>query len=124
MLGSAKVMAFVSTADAAEARRFYCDVLGLRLIEDSPFALVVDAGGTMLRIQKVETVVTPPYTSLGWEAGDIEATVRALTQDGVEFMRVDGIQQDELGIWTTPAGWKVAWFKDPDGNTLSLAQVV
>jgi catechol 2,3-dioxygenase-like lactoylglutathione lyase family enzyme len=122
MLGATKVMAFVSTADAAAAQRFYCGVLGLRLLEDTPFALVVDAGGTTLRIQKVETVVTPPYTSLGWQVDDIGGVVHGLTAAGVDFQRFDFLTQDDLGIWQAPDGAAVAWFKDPDGNTLSLTQ--
>ena len=122
MLGSAKIMAFVATADPEAAERFYCGVLGLQLIEDGPFALVIDSGGTMLRIQKVEAMAAPPYTSLGWEVDDIRQAVDALTDAGVRFTQVDGLPQDDLGIWTTPDGTGVAWFKDPDGNTLSLTQ--
>jgi catechol 2,3-dioxygenase-like lactoylglutathione lyase family enzyme len=122
MLGSAKVMAMVATSDPEAAQHFYCDVLGLRLLQDTPFALVVDAGGTMMRIQKVENVVTPPYTSLGWEVDDIASVVQGLTEAGVVFERFDFLSQDELGIWQAPDGAAVAWFKDPDGNMLSLTQ--
>jgi catechol 2,3-dioxygenase-like lactoylglutathione lyase family enzyme len=115
-------MTFVATADGAKAREFYETTLGLTFVEDSPFAIVFDLNGTMLRVQKVETLTPAPYTALGWQVDDIAAQVRDLTSRGVVFERYEWISQDELGIWTTPEGSKVAWFKDPDGNVLSLTQ--
>jgi catechol 2,3-dioxygenase-like lactoylglutathione lyase family enzyme len=122
MLGSQKPIAFVATAAPAGAVAFYRDVLGLKLVEDSPFALVFDLAGTMLRIQKVETLSPLPYTALGWHVEDIAAVTQALTQRGVRFERYPRLEQDARGIWTSPSGAKVAWFKDPDGNGLSLTQ--
>jgi catechol 2,3-dioxygenase-like lactoylglutathione lyase family enzyme len=123
MLGGEAIMAFVATADAGRALRFYGEVLGLKLVSDNPYALLFDAAGTELRVQKVDEVEPRPYTVLGWEVGDIEATVDALAGRGVNFERYHGLTQDGRGIWTTPGGARVAWFKDPDGNTLSLTQV-
>src|SRR5207245_2700468 len=114
--------AFLATSDAAGGRRFYEDVLGLALISDEPFALIFDAHGSLLRVQKVDAVTPVPYTVLGWSTRDIEADVRALIAKGVTFERYDGMAQDEAGIWTAPDGAKVAWFKDPDGNLLSLSE--
>ena len=122
MLASQPVIAFVATAAPAEALRFYRDVLGLALVEDSPFALVLEAGGTMVRVQKVERLAPQPFTALGWRVDDIAATIGELVARGVRFERFGFFEQDELGVWTTPDGAKVAWFKDPDGNTLSLTQ--
>jgi catechol 2,3-dioxygenase-like lactoylglutathione lyase family enzyme len=113
-------MAFVATADAARARAFYESTLGLRVVEDSPFALVLDAAGITLRVQKVEAVEARAYTALGWEVEDVAATVRGLQERGVTFQRYPGMTQDALGIWTSPGGARVAWFRDPDGNVLSL----
>ncbi|MCB9682213.1 MAG: VOC family protein [Alphaproteobacteria bacterium] len=121
MLADAHLGAFVATSQPDVARAFYRDTLGLTLVEDGPFALVFDGGGTVLRVQKVQQVVAPPYTSIGWRVADIEATVQALTDKGVVFARYPGMPQDALGIWDAPGGAKVAWFKDPDGHTLSLA---
>ncbi len=115
-------MGFSATVDPARARAFYEGVLGLRLLSDEPHALVFDANGTMLRVQKVRTLTPPGHTVLGWEVRDIVATVRELTARGVELLRIGTMGQDELGIWHTPSGARVAWFKDPDGNTLSVAQ--
>ncbi len=122
MLESAKVVAFAAVSDAARTREFYGGVLGLRIVEESPFAVVADAGGTMLRLTPVGTPVVAPYTVLGWDVPDIAATVRDLLGRGVEFQRFDGMEQDELGIWTAPGGARIAWLKDPDGHTLSLTQ--
>jgi len=122
MLSSAPLVGFVATAAPEAARQFYQSVLGLTLLEDTPFAFVFEAGGNTLRVQKVPQVRPPPYTALGWAVRDIRATVRALGIKGVAFQRYEGLQQDELGIWRTPGGGMVAWFRDPDGNTLSLSE--
>jgi catechol 2,3-dioxygenase-like lactoylglutathione lyase family enzyme len=115
-------MAFIATNDAARAKRFYTEVLGLRFIADEPFALAFDAGGTPLRIQKVREPVIAPYTALGWAVADIRGSVRALAAKGVSFERYGFLPQDDDGIWTAPNGDRVAWFKDPDGHTLSVTQ--
>ena len=122
-LGGCTVMAFVGVSDAARAREFYGGKLGLTLVsEELPFALVYDANGTMLRVTMVGKPVTAGYTVLGWRVPSAVNAVTALLQAGVEFERYEGLQQDELGIWTAPGGTKVAWFNDPDGNTLSVSE--
>ncbi len=124
ILGGSKLVAFVPTIDPARARAFYEDVLGLRLVEDAkPFALVFDANGTMLRVATVRELQPDPFTVLGWDVASIETTVTQLTAAGIEFMRFPGMNDtDLLGIWTAPSGARVAWFKDPDGNVLSVTQ--
>jgi catechol 2,3-dioxygenase-like lactoylglutathione lyase family enzyme len=121
-LGSRDIVAFVATASASRARTFYRDKLGLRLVEESPFALVFDAHGTMLRVTPVENVTAAGYTVLGWQVPDIEETVRQLKKAGVKFQRYAGMGQDKQAIWQSPSGARIAWFKDPDGNTLSVSQ--
>ncbi len=122
MLGSAKLVAFAATANADAAAAFYTKTLGLDIVADTPFALVLDANGTTLRIQKVESVNPAGHTLLGWEVADITAAVDSLVNQGVTFERYSGMPQDDRGIWSTPDGARVAWFKDPDGHTLSLSQ--
>jgi catechol 2,3-dioxygenase-like lactoylglutathione lyase family enzyme len=122
MLNSASLVGFVATANPEAARQFYESVLGLTLVEDSPFALVFNANGTALRVQKVQRVSPAPYTALGWAVRDIRSTARALVARGVVFQRYESLPQDELGIWQAPGGALVAWFRDPDGNTLSLTE--
>jgi catechol 2,3-dioxygenase-like lactoylglutathione lyase family enzyme len=119
----AEVMAFVATARPDEALVFYRDALGLRFIEDSPFALVFETSGRMLRVQKLPEPFTPaPGTVLGWKVADIRGAIAGMAGRGIVFSRYPGLPQDELGIWRTPSGDEVAWFADPDGNTLSLTQ--
>ncbi len=120
MLADAPFIGFIAVRDLATARAFYAGTLGLRVVDDNPFALVLDAGGTMLRVTQVPGLEARPFTVAGWNVPDIDAAVRALAGRGVEFTRYDGMAQDELGVWTTPGGDRVAWFSDPDGNTLSL----
>jgi catechol 2,3-dioxygenase-like lactoylglutathione lyase family enzyme len=120
MLGRAPIIAFVPVTDLAVARRFYVDTLGLPVLDESPFALVVDAGGTMLRLTPVADLQPQPFTVVGWSVPDISATVVALTALGVTFTHYDGMDQDASNIWHAPSGDRVAWFTDTDGNTLSL----
>jgi catechol 2,3-dioxygenase-like lactoylglutathione lyase family enzyme len=116
-------MTFVQTRDADQARQFYKDTLGLKFGGEDTYALVFDLGGIPLRVQKVADATPGKYTTLGWQVDDIETTVRGLGERGVTFERYEGLPQDRLGIWSVPgANAKVAWFKDPDGNTLSVTQ--
>jgi len=122
MLGSAKIVALISTSDSAKALAFYRDTLGLKLQEESPYALVFKAKGTMLRVQIVGKVTVAPYTALGWEVSDIAATIKQLNKAGIAMERFEGMKQDKLGEWSPGGGAKVAWFKDPEGHILSLTQ--
>jgi catechol 2,3-dioxygenase-like lactoylglutathione lyase family enzyme len=122
MLKSRPIVAFVATTDPKRAKIFYAKTLGLRLVSEDGFALAFDAGGTMLRVAIVKTLQPAGYTVLGWIVPDIAKAVRALVKRGVEFQRYDGMGQDDLGIWSSPSGARVAWFTDPEGNTLSLTQ--
>ena len=124
MLGSSTVVAFVGVADLGRARGFYGETLGLALRDESPYALVGEGAGTMLRITAVAHPVAAPYTVVGWLVADIGSTVDALVARGVRFSRYPGIAQDNRGVWTAPGGDKVAWFADPDGNILSLTELV
>ena|SRR5450432_4196708 len=124
MLETAKIVAFVSISDADKARAFYEGVLGLKFVKDDGFALVFDANGIMVRAAKMKEVIPQHFTVLGWQVTEIENMVRSLTAKGVKFEVFGFFKQDELGIWTAPTGDKVAWFKDPDGNILSLSQHV
>jgi catechol 2,3-dioxygenase-like lactoylglutathione lyase family enzyme len=120
MLGGAPIMAFIPVRDLAAARAFYGGTLGLPVTDENPFAVVLDAGGTVVRLTQVDDPRPQPFTIAGWVVPEIGAAVDALVGRGVTFTRYEGMEQDERGIWTTPGGDRVAWFEDPDGNTLSL----
>jgi catechol 2,3-dioxygenase-like lactoylglutathione lyase family enzyme len=120
VLADAPFIGFIPVRDLGAAKDFYAGTLGLRVLDENPFALVIDAGGTMLRVTPVPEPPALSFTIAGWNVPDIAATVRELAGRGVPFNRYDSMNQDELGIWTTPGGDRVAWFTDPDGNTLSL----
>jgi catechol 2,3-dioxygenase-like lactoylglutathione lyase family enzyme len=124
ILGESELVAFAPTIDPAKARAFYEGVLGLRLVADEkPFALVFDANGTMLRVTTVHDLKPDPFTVLGWHVTNIEATVDRLAAAGVEFNRYNGVNDaDPRSIWNSPSGARVAWFKDPDGNVLSVTE--
>jgi catechol 2,3-dioxygenase-like lactoylglutathione lyase family enzyme len=124
MLGSMKIVAFVPIKDSEKARWFYEGVLGLRFVKDDGFALVFEANGIMVRAAQMKDFTPAQFTVLGWQVYEIENVVRDLQKKGVHFEIFGFFQQDELGIWTAPTGDKVAWFKDPDGNILSVSQQV
>ena len=124
MLNSARLMAFVPIRDAKKSRPFYENVLGLRFISDDGFALVMDSNGVTIRLAKASNFTPAAFTVLGWQVTDMVAAVSDLEKRGVRFEKFPGLPQDEHGIWSAPGGAKVAWFKDPDGNILSLSQHV
>jgi catechol 2,3-dioxygenase-like lactoylglutathione lyase family enzyme len=124
MLGSTNIVAFVPIKDSEKARAFYEGVLGLSFVKDDGFALVFDANGIMVRAAKMKDVTPAQFTVLGWQVKNIEDIARVLQKKGVHFEIFGFFKQDELGIWTAPTGDKVAWFKDPDGNILSVSQHV
>ena len=122
MLARERITAFIATAQPARAAAFSRDTLGLRKVSEDDFALVFDANGIELRVQKVERLTPQPFTVFGWQVGDVEAVVDALAAKAVRFERYPGLAQDARGIWASPSGARVAWFHDPDGNLLSVAQ--
>jgi hypothetical protein len=122
VLGSCDLVAFVATTDLDRAKGFYAGCLGLGLLEESPVACVFDAGGTRLRVTLVDSLVPAGYTVLGWQVAALAPVVRELGDAGVVFERFGGMEQDGLGVWRAPGGDLVAWFKDLDGNVLSVTE--
>jgi catechol 2,3-dioxygenase-like lactoylglutathione lyase family enzyme len=123
MLGASDLVGFVPTTDLDRAAAFYGGVLGLEPLDTSPVATTFDAHGTVLRVTLVDHLSPAPFTVLGWTVTGMDEIVRSLGARGVAFERFAGMDQDELGIWTTPGGDRVAWFKDPDGNVLSVTEL-
>lgn len=121
MLENSQFVGFITVRYLNAARRFYEETLGLHFITQMSNALLFDANGVRLRVTQIDELSPQPFTVAGWSVRDIEATIDGLLDRGVQFQRYDGLDQDERGIWATPAGGKVAWFNDPDGNLLSLS---
>lgn len=122
MLKDARIIAFVPSRDLERAKAFYVNTLGLKFRSQEAFALVLDANGTMLRVAMAGEFQPAPFTVLGFEVADIEQEVANLNAKGLACERFPGMQQDERGIWNSPGAARVAWFKDPDGNVLSLTE--
>lgn len=121
-LRAVQVVAFVPTKDFKPAQKFYESTLGLSLLSQDDFALLFEVCGTLIRLAKVDGFEPAPFTILGWRVDDLVQTVTSLAKRGVVFERYPGMQQDDSGIWSAPSGARVAWFKDPDGNVLSVFQ--
>jgi catechol 2,3-dioxygenase-like lactoylglutathione lyase family enzyme len=116
------MVGFITTTDPRRARSFYEGLLGFRFVSQDDFALVVETERNRIRIAPVPSVSPAPHTVLGWEVEAIGQTVRALAGRGVRFERYPGLTQDADGIWAAPGGARVAWFRDPDGNVLSISE--
>jgi catechol 2,3-dioxygenase-like lactoylglutathione lyase family enzyme len=122
VLRDAKLVAFGAITDAARAANFYVGTLGLTVSYEDDFALVLDANGVELRLQKVRALTPAGFTALGWEVRDVDAVVTALEEQGISLERYRWLEQDARGVWQAPSGARIAWFRDPDGNLLSVAQ--
>ncbi len=122
MLENANLVAFAATAKPDDCRRFYHDTLGLLFVGDDGRSLIFDSNGTALRVLKVKEVPRGTRAVLGWEVGDLLRLMRELASRGVAFERMEGLPQDRSGIWTGHDGTMMAWFRDPDGNLLSLSE--
>ena len=122
MLADKKLKAFVPTIMPEEAKSFYKDILGLELLSQDEYALEFNANGVLLRVTTVPALKPQEFTILGWNVGDISSTIKSMNAKGVFCEKYHFLKQDNLGIWLSPGGSKVAWFKDPDGNVLSLTQ--
>ncbi|MEM9739207.1 MAG: VOC family protein [Pseudomonadota bacterium] len=116
------LFSFVPISDADTAKAFYGGVLGLDLLEESPFAVVYRVPGGTLRLATTPHFTPQPFTLVGWVVTDLSSEMETLSDQGVDFLRYDGFGQDEYGVWTVPDGTKICWFTDPDGNVLSLTQ--
>ncbi|HKD23642.1 MAG TPA: VOC family protein [Rhizomicrobium sp.] len=122
-LASAKPVLIIATRDRERAKPFYRDMLGLPLVSEDHFAAVFDVGGTSLRLSTVPDWVPSNHTVLGFVVANVAEAVTALKAEDVAFNIYEGFNQDPLGIWTAPDGTaRVAWFKDFDGNVLSVTQ--
>lgn len=122
MLSSSKIVSFIATTDPSNSKNFYESILGLEFVEEREHSIVFNSNGVTLQVQKVQDLTPPMFTALGWEVENIEEEIDQLTGKGITFEQYPFLEQDEKGIWTVPDGTKVALFKDPDGNTLSLSQ--
>jgi len=121
MLSLHRIKAFVSTTNPDKAREFYKDKLGLKLLSEDSFGMEFEAAGAHIRISVVEKLIPQPFTVLGWDTDDIISTISMMSEKGISFERYTFIEQDDSGIWTSPGGTRVAWFRDPDGNILSIS---
>ncbi|HXB31032.1 MAG TPA: VOC family protein [Puia sp.] len=122
MLADKELKAFVPTIMPDKAKTFYQDILGLKLLSEDNYALEFNANGVLLRVTFVPELKPQGFTVLGWNVPDIINEVKSLNKKGIVCEKYSFLDQDDLGIWTSPGGSKVAWFKDPDGNILSLTE--
>ncbi len=118
-----RLVAFVPSTNLDLAREFYRDILELPLVSSDDYAVVLSSGSTHVRVTAVPNFAPHPFTVLGWVVTDIGDTIASLAERGVEFLRFDGMEQDDSGVWVAPGGAQIAWFCDPDDNILSITQL-
>ena len=119
---TSKPTVFLATADPEKSLVFYRDQLGLEFVEDSEYALVFNLSGADLRISKVPEHTPLGFTVLDWQVADMDAVLGDLSAAKVQLEEYDFVTLDERKVWTTEDGTQIAWFKDPDGNVLSVSQ--
>lgn len=122
MLTNSKLQSIIWTSRITEAEAFYRDLLGLPLRTQSDGALVFAVGSGDLRVAPVPSTTPSEHTVLGFAVNDVDGIVACLSARGVVFERFDGFPHEENGALMTPDGARVAWFRDPDGNILSVVQ--
>ena len=122
MLEDKKLKAFIPTIEPDKARNFYMNVLGLKLVSEDHYGMEFYTNGALLRVTTVNKLTPQPFTVLGWDVEDLPTMIATLVKSGINFEKYNYIEQDNYGIWTAPGGVKVAWFKDTDGNLLSLTE--
>jgi catechol 2,3-dioxygenase-like lactoylglutathione lyase family enzyme len=122
MLATSKLQTIIWTSRVEEAAQFYCGVLGLRRKGRSDGARVFNVGGSDLRLSPVPSTQPTVHTVVGFAVSDLSVVITSLRAHGVKFERFPGFSQDDNGVLKTPDGAKVAWFRDPDGNLLSIVQ--
>jgi catechol 2,3-dioxygenase-like lactoylglutathione lyase family enzyme len=121
MLTDKKVKTFVSTSNVQGSKKFYNELLGFKLLSEDDYGVELEMNNTVLRVVTVaEPIQLQKFTILGWTVPDIHDTINFLKSKDITFEQYSFMEQDELGIWTAPDGTRVAWFKDPAGNLLSI----
>jgi catechol 2,3-dioxygenase-like lactoylglutathione lyase family enzyme len=121
ILQTAKPAIIICTRDRARSTAFYRDTLGLTLAYEDSFAAVFNSAGVTLRLSTIPDFTPHEHTVLGFHVTDVRASVDSLRRISVVFNIYPHFKHDELGIWTAPGGKiSVAWFRDPDGNVLSI----
>lgn len=122
MLVEPTITAFLPTIKPKSSKEFYGNILGLQLLSEDDYAMEFKGNGALLRITTVDTFIPHPFTVLGFKIQNIDSQIKSLVNKGVVFEKYNHFDQDELGIWTSPSKARVAWFKDPDGNVISLTE--
>ena len=121
MLGKANATPMIAVKDIDRARKFYADTLGLETKDEmGGEVLTMKSGETMINVYRSEFAGTNQATALTFDVDDITAEVRDLKEKGVFFEQYDMPGLERQGDLYVAQGMKTAWFKDPDGNILSL----
>lgn len=123
MFKNTKAFSGFSVNDLQKAKEFYGKTLGIE-VKDNPMGLIElqIAGSNNILIYPKPNHEPATYTILNFPVDDIDKAVDELTAKGVVFEQYSELKTDEKGISRNPNGPKIAWFKDPAGNILSVLQ--
>ena len=123
MIGKADATPMIAVKDLDRARKFYEETLGLETQEDFGEGVMMKSGDTTVNIYRSEFAGTNKATALNFDVDDIESEVKELKDKGVFFEHYDLPGLEQRGdLYVGEGGFKTAWFKDPDGNILSLIE--
>ena len=122
MLGKADATPMLAVKDLDRARKFYAENLGLKEVDDFGEGFMLKSGETQVSVYRTEFAWTNKATALTFDVDDIEDEVRALKDKGISFERYELEGLTPKGDIYEGEGMKTAWFKDPDGNILSLIE--
>jgi catechol 2,3-dioxygenase-like lactoylglutathione lyase family enzyme len=121
------VRASIAVSDIGRAVEFYEGKLGLEALSSGPSAHIRGgsrvygaAGGPALNVYQSVTAGKSQATLATWYVDDIDQVVDELTAAGVEFARYEEFEHDAKGITPRAGGGRIAWFRDPDGNTFAI----
>jgi catechol 2,3-dioxygenase-like lactoylglutathione lyase family enzyme len=123
MFKNTKAFSSFSVDDLKKAKQFYAEVLGLD-VSEQPEGLRLNASGTSIFVYPKPNHQPATFTILNFQVANVDEAVDALTKRGVKFEIYDqgDLKTDSKGIARDPRGPTIAWFKDPAGNFLSVAQ--
>ena len=123
MLADISVLAMIAVNDIAVSKKFYGELLGLKQVNENPGSVTYQCGSSQLSVYKTtpDRAGTNKGTSAAWRTDDVEGAVAELKAKGITFEHWDdlpGITRD--GDIHSQGPFKAVWFKDPDGNILSV----
>ena len=121
MLSDGELTATVAVKDLAAGKKFYGETLGLKQVDENPGGIMLGSASGKIFVYQSDTAGSGRATCANWHVDDISSAVAELKGKGITFEHYDMPGATMDGDVHVMGGIKAAWFKDPDGNILSVA---